>query len=258
MTRDPYDGLVGFVTGAASGVGAALTSALLQQGAKVVGADIHPEGLEQFRKYGPSFIACTADVSVESDLEEGVSMAVRAFGGLDVAFNIAGVSRGKPILDLDEETWDFTVDRVLKGVFFSTKHEARAMRDTGRGGAIINMASLNAHVPMFSGAAYSSAKAGVEMFTKNASLEFAPHGIRVNTVLPGLIDTPMTQRRLTNKPLMDVWLQRIPARRPGRPEEVAAACLFLAGPSASYINGTSLVVDGGWEITGYPDLEKFA
>ena len=179
--------------------------------------DVQQEGLAGFAEYGEAFVGHVADVTREADLAAGVEAAVGTFGALDVAFNVAGVSRGAPIVDLDEETWDFTVDRVLKGVYLSTKHEARAMRATGRGGAIVNMSSLNAHVPMHTGAAYASAKAGVEMFTKNAALEMARDGIRVNAVLPGLIDTPLTQRRLVNKPLMDAWLERIPQGRPGRP-----------------------------------------
>ena len=255
--RGRFEGRVAFVTGAASGIGAAVTAALLQAGARVVGVDVQQKGLAGFAEYGEAFVGHVADVTREADLAAGVEAAIGTFGALDVAFNVAGVSRGAPIVDLDEETWDFTVDRVLKGVYLSTKHEARAMRAIGRGGAIVNMSSLNAHVPMHTGAAYASAKAGVEMFTKTAALEMARDGIRVNAVLPGLIDTPLTQRRLVNKPLMDAWLERIPQGRPGRPEEVAAACLFLAGPEASYITGTSLVVDGGWEVTGYPDLRRY-
>jgi NAD(P)-dependent dehydrogenase (short-subunit alcohol dehydrogenase family) len=253
-----FEDTVAFVTGAGSGIGAAVVAALLDAGAKVVGVDIQPEGLERIAAPSDSFVGRIADVTSEADLAAGVDTALQTFGRLDIAFNIAGVSRGNPIVELEEELWDFTVDRVLKGVFLSTKQEAIAMRGGGRGGAIVNMSSLNAHVPMHTGAAYASAKAGVEMFTKNAALELAVDGIRVNAVLPGLIDTPLTQRRLVNGPLMDVWLERIPQGRAGRPEEVAAACLFLASPAASYITGTSLVVDGGWEITGYPDLRRYA
>lgn len=248
-----FDDKVAFVTGAGSGIGAAVTSALLAEGASVVGVDINADGLAQFSS-SDRFRGRVADVTSEGDLAAGVATAVDTFGRLDVAFNIAGVSRGKPIVELEEELWDFNVDRVLKGVFLSTKQEAIAMRAGGNGGAIVNMSSLNAHVPMHTGAAYASAKAGVEMFTKNAALELAVDGIRVNAILPGLVDTPLTQRRLVNQPLMDVWLTRIPLGRPGRAEEIAAVCLFLASGAASYITGTSLVVDGGWEITGYPDL----
>jgi NAD(P)-dependent dehydrogenase (short-subunit alcohol dehydrogenase family) len=247
---------VAFVTGAGSGIGAAVTHALLESGASVVGVDISADGLTRFES--ERFVGRIADVTSESELAAGIAVAVATFGGLDMAFNIAGVSRGKPVVELDEELWDFNVDRVLKGVFLSTKQEAIAMRALGTGGAIVNMSSLNAHVPMHTGAAYASAKAGVEMFTKNAALELAVDGIRVNAILPGLVDTPLTQRRLVNKPLMDVWLERIPLGRPGRAEEIADACLFLAGPTSTYITGTSLVVDGGWEITGYPDLRALA
>ena len=249
---------VAFVTGAASGIGAAVTIQLLEAGAKVIGTDISPEGMPKFGAYGSALLFKTADVTREAELVSAIEQGVLTFGQLDIAFNVAGVSRGKPIVELDEELWDFNVDRVLKGVFLSTKHEAKAMRISGRGGAIVNVSSLNARIPMHTGAAYASSKAGVEMFTKTAALELAVDHIRVNTVIPGLIDTPLTQRRLTNKPLMDVWLERIPQGRPGRPEEVAQACLFLASDLASYITGTSLVVDGGWEISGYPVLRKLA
>jgi NAD(P)-dependent dehydrogenase (short-subunit alcohol dehydrogenase family) len=250
-----FKGKVSFVTGAGSGIGAAVTLALLERGSNVVGTDVNGDGLTQFSELFPkTFVPQIADVTKESDLESGVALAISTFGRLDLAFNIAGVSRGKPILELDEETWDFNVDRILKGVFLSTKHEALAMQNNPDGGAIVNMSSLNAHVPMHTGSAYASAKAGVEMFTKSAALEMAEYNIRVNAVLPGLIDTPLTQRRLVNGPLMDVWLSRIPLARPGLPVEVANASLFLASDKASYITGTSLVVDGGWEITGYPDL----
>jgi NAD(P)-dependent dehydrogenase (short-subunit alcohol dehydrogenase family) len=110
---------------------------------------------------------------------------------------------------------------------------------------------------MHSGGAYSAAKGGVEMLTRTAALEFAPLGIRVNSVLPGLIDTPLTQRRITNTPLMSEWMPRIPLNRPGRPEEIANVCLFLASDAASYVTGASIVVDGGWDLTGYPDLRPY-
>jgi NAD(P)-dependent dehydrogenase (short-subunit alcohol dehydrogenase family) len=249
---------VAFVTGAASGLGAAVTVALINSGSSVVGIDVDERGLERLNALGPAFHGQRGDVTSESDLRDGVAAAVERFGRLDSAFNVAGVSRGKPILDLEEELWDFNVDRVLKGVFLSIKQEALAMRVLGEGGSIVNVSSLNARIPMHTGAAYSSAKAGVEMLTETAALELASLGIRVNSVLPGLIDTPLTQRRLTDAPLMEEWLPRIPLRRPGRPDEVARAALFLAQEDASYITGSSLVVDGGWHLTGYPDLSKFA
>lgn len=253
-----FAGKVAFVTGAASGIGAAVTRLLLDRGACVVASDVDEEGLSAIAEPADGALLRThVDVTQESSIKAGVQRAVERFGQLHVAFNVAGVSRGKPLLELDEETWDFNVDRVLKGVYLCTKHEATAMRDNGTGGAIVNMSSLNARVPMHTGSAYASAKAGVEMFSKNAALELAADGIRVNTLLPGLIDTPLTQRRITNLPLMVEWLKLIPLARPGHADEVARASLFLASDDASYITGTSLVVDGGWSITGYPDLRRF-
>lgn len=256
--NDDYRDMVAFVTGAASGIGAAVTTMLLERGALVIASDLSEEGLGlHSERHGDRVFPVQVDVSSEESIEAGLAAGVQHFGRLDRAFNIAGVSKGAMIVDLPVEQWDFNVNIVLRGVFLSVKHEARIMRETG-GGAIVNMSSLNAHVPMHTGAAYVSAKAGVEMFTKNAALELADDGIRLNAILPGLIDTPLTQRRLTNEPLMEHWLTRIPLHRAGLPEEVAQAALFLAGSEASYITGTSLVVDGGWEITGYPDLRPFS
>ncbi|SMX89970.1 short chain dehydrogenase [Brevibacterium sp. Mu109] len=155
---------------------------------------------------------------------------------------------------MSEGDWDFTVDLVLKGIFLSVKHEARAM--TG-GGAIVNVASLNAHVPMWFGAAYVAGKAGAEGFTKNAALELGGKGIRVNAILPGLVTTPLTNDFSENEALSKEFEESIVLSRPAAPEEIAKPMLFLASDDASYITGTSLVVDGGWEITGYPDLSKY-
>lgn len=256
--RHEFTDKVAFVTGAASGIGAAVTRLLLERGASVIASDLALDGFAQITEEFPTKVYATqVDVTSEDSIEQGIAAGVEHFGRLDAAFNIAGVSKGAAIVDLSAEQWDFNVNVVLRGAFLCVKHEARVMKDTG-GGVIVNMASLNAHVPMHTGAAYSSAKAGVEMLTKSAALELAESGIRVNAVLPGLIDTPLTQRRLTNAPLMEHWLTRIPIARPGLPEEVAKASLFLASEESSYITGASLVVDGGWEITGYPDLRPYS
>jgi NAD(P)-dependent dehydrogenase (short-subunit alcohol dehydrogenase family) len=143
-------------------------------------------------------------------------------------------------------------------VFLAVKHQARAMVAGGRGGAIVNIASLNSHVPMYGGTAYTVAKAGVEMLSRNAALELAPHRIRVNTVSPGLTDTPLTQGIRTVDGGEAAFMERIPMRRWGTPADMAAAALFLASADAGYISGSNLFVDGGWETTGYPDMSRFA
>lgn len=130
------------------------------------------------------------------------------------------------------------------------------MRESG-GGAIVNIASLNSHVPMIGGSAYACAKAGVEMLSRNAALELAPARIRVNTVSPGLTDTPLTAAIRELQGAENAFLERIPLNRWGTPEDMAAAALFLASDDASYISGSNLVVDGAWETTGYPNLRPY-
>lgn len=238
---------VALVTGSGSGIGKAVVDLLLAEGAKVVGADLKPG--EETQDYVPA----VTDVTKEADVEAAVATAVERFGRLDLAFNVAGASKSGTILEQSEADWDFTVDLVLKGVFLSIKHEAKAMQD---GGAIVNVSSLNAHVPMWFGAAYASGKAGAEMLTKSAALELGGKGIRVNAVLPGLVQTPLTGVMTGNEALMEEFGERIVLSRAGDPVEIAKPMLFLASDDASYITGTSLVVDGGWEITGYPNLAK--
>ncbi|MHB1164117.1 MAG: SDR family NAD(P)-dependent oxidoreductase [Candidatus Nanopelagicales bacterium] len=258
MSAGRFTQKVAFVTGAASGIGKEIARQLVNEGATVLAGDISEENLAAVAaEFGAAYVPVVVNVTDEAQIEAAIATALADHGRLDIAVNNAGVSRGAPIIELEESMWDYTVDTILKGVFLSTKHEARAMKSNPEGGVIVNISSLNAHVPMHTGSGYASAKAGVEMFTKSSALELARYGIRVNAILPGLIDTPLTQRRTTNLPLMEVWLTRIPLGRPGQPSDVAEPALFLASDAARYITGTSLVVDGGWEITGYPDLSKF-
>lgn len=258
MSEKRFEGKVAVVTGAASGIGEAITKQLVAEGAKVVAADINADRLAKLEsELGAAVVGVIANVTKESDVEAMVATAVEKFGRLDVAFNVAGASKPGPIVNLSEADWDFTVDLVLKGVFLSTKHEARQMIASGVKGAIVNISSLNAHVPMVLGSAYASAKAGVEMFSKNAALELGANGIRVNAILPGLISTPLTSSLTAVDAILKDYAGRIVLDRPGSPDEIAAPSLFLASDAASYITGTSLVVDGGWEITNYPNLGKY-
>ena len=254
---DRFAGKTAVVTGAASGIGEAITARLLAEGATVAGLDVAKDALDRMAgEYGDVFLPTPADVTVEAEVEAAVAAAADRFGRIDLAFNVAGASRVGAIVDLDEADWDFTVDLVQKGVFLCTKHEARHIRASGRGGAIVNVSSLNAVVPMPAGSPYSTGKAGVVMFSKTAAVELAPDGIRVNAVLPGLVDTPLVAPVMAYEPAKEMFLERIPAARPATPEEIAGPCLYLASDDASYITGASLVVDGGWGLTNYPDLRK--
>ena len=152
-----YDGKVTLVTGAASGIGRATAARLVAEGALVVGGDVNTTGLAELAaQLGERFVGRRCDVTIESDVVALVATAVEQFGGLHAAFNIAGASRPGLIVELSEEDWDFTVDLCLKGVFFGVKHAGKQMIAQGRGGAIVNIASLNSRVPMFFGVAYLS------------------------------------------------------------------------------------------------------
>ncbi len=246
-----FDGKVAFVTGSASGIGAEIVDQLVAEGCRVIGADLGDQA-EISSRHGASYLATAVDVTVESQIEDALAVGLEHFGRLDLAFNVAGAHRGGPITDMTRESWDFTVDLVLTGVFLSTKHEARAMRETG--GAIVNIGSINGRVPMRGGAAYVSAKAGVEAFTKNAALELGQYGIRVNCVMPGLVETPLTQGYRSIAAVSEAFTDRIVLGRTATVDEIAAPVLFLASDAASYITGASLMVDGGWDVANYPDL----
>lgn len=249
-----FTGKVTIVTGGASGIGAAIGSQLVAEGASVVLLDRNAEGLAG--KTGDRVAVSAGDVTDERDVQAAASLAAERFGGIDLAFNVAGTARMGAITDISAEDWISTVDVALKGTFLMTRHAARAMRDRG-GGAIVNVASLNAHVPMYGGSSYSAAKAGVENFTKTAALELAEDRIRVNAVLPALVDTPLTESFFQVPELAQDFTNRIPLRRAAAPDEIADPCLYLASEQAGYITGTSVVVDGGWEISNYPDLKPY-
>ncbi|WP_405135052.1 SDR family NAD(P)-dependent oxidoreductase [Nocardia sp. NBC_01388] len=258
MSTGRFGGKTAVVTGAASGIAAAIAEALVAEGANVVGLDIDEAGLrKKAAELGDAFVPVVADVTVEAQVAAGIEVAATRFGRLEVAFNVAGGSRIGAVTDLAEADWDFTIDLVQKSVFLCTKHEARLMRESG-GGAIVNVSSLDGRVPMPGGSPYSTGKAGVVMFSKNAALELAQHRIRVNSVLPGLVDTPLTAAVMGYEPAKQMFLDRIPMGAAATAAQIAAPCLFLASDDASYITGTELVVDGGWEISNFPNLAKLA
>ena len=252
-----FEGKVAVVTGAASGIGLAIASRLVAEGAKVVGGDLVADRLASVgAALGSAFSGLAGDVTKEPDAEALVAHAMSRFGQIDLAFNVAGGNRAAYIVDQSEADWQFVIDLCLKGVFLGMKHQARQMMRQG-GGAIVNIASLNAHVPMHGGAAYSTAKAGVEMLTRNGALEWAERGIRVNAVLPGLVETPLTKPHFDDPARLSAFRGRIPFGRAAQPDEIAGPALFLASSDASYVSGASLLVDGAWAINGYPDMRPF-
>ena len=248
-----FAGKHAIVTGAASGIGLAIAHRFVEEGGLVVAGDVNADGLEMLAS--DRIVAMRADVTVEDDVAGLVAACQQQFGSVDAMFNVAGASRGSLLVDMSEDDWDFTVDLCLKGVFFGVKHAARAMAAAG-GGAVVNIASLNARVPMVFNAAYSAAKAGVVSLTHSAAIELGDAGVRVNAVLPGLTATPLIGPMMMLPGAEAAFMQSIPLRRPATPADIAAGALFLASDDAAYITGTELVIDGGWERTAYPDLRR--
>jgi meso-butanediol dehydrogenase/(S,S)-butanediol dehydrogenase/diacetyl reductase len=253
-----FDGKVAVVTGGASGIGAAIVRRFIAEGGSVAVGDLAKDKLVALEaEYGDKLVGVVADATNEGDIADLVQAAVDRFGGLDCGFNVAGGAQGGSILDGDIAEYKFTVDLCQVGVLIGMKHEAKAIIASGGGGSIVNVSSLNSIVPMYGAAGYCSSKAGAAMLSQVGALELAEYGIRVNTLSPGLVDTPMTAPLLGFPGVLDAYLERIPAKRAATPEDQAAAALFLSTDDASYISGVNLVVDGAWAQTGYPDLRPF-
>ncbi len=248
---------VALITGASSGIGWATGEAFAARGAKLVLAARREAELAALAKriveQGGEASFVVTDVSNAKDVERAVAHAVERFGRLDYAVNNAGYEGPVAgVVDFPEEQWDQVMDINLKGPFLCMQHEARAMLAGGRGGAIVNVGSVNSFlgVPGFS--AYCASKHGLIGLTTSVSAELAPKGIRVNLVCPGLIDTPMHRRgrALFGDEIYDgVIANRIHVRRAGRPEEIAKSIVFLCSDDASYITGTTLTPDGGFTLT---------
>lgn len=253
-----FENSVAVVTGGVSGIGAAITRRLVDRGAKVFVADINADAVAAATEtFGENVAGLRTDVTDEQSMEALFAAAVERFGRIDAVYNVAGGSKPGRVIDMDLATWDFNIKLNLYGAFLGTKLGAKQFLAQGGTGSIVNIASLNSQVPMHSGAGYSTAKAGVVMLTKNAALELAEQGIRVNAISPGLVATPLTGGLLAVPGVMDTYLDRIPAKRAADPDEIAGVALFLASADASYVNGENIVVDGAWATTGYPDLRPF-
>jgi NAD(P)-dependent dehydrogenase (short-subunit alcohol dehydrogenase family) len=231
-------GQVALVTGAARGIGAAIAERLAAEGALVVRNDIMaPEA--------PSADFIRADVSRRSEVQAMIDQVVARYGRLDILVNNAGVEPKAPLLEMSDEAWDSAVAVNLTGTFLCTQIAARHMVARGGGGRIIQISSIAGKNYLPNCANYCATKAGVNGFTREAARELAPHGITVNAVCPGVIETHMTEAARNNPTLMAKWMREIPAQRLGQSDEVASFVLFLASPQASYITAQSLNIDGG-------------
>jgi NAD(P)-dependent dehydrogenase (short-subunit alcohol dehydrogenase family) len=244
-----FQSKVVLVTGASSGIGRAAAIAFARRGAKLVlGNRRETEGEETARlarEAGAEVVFERTDVTSEASVKALVGLAIQTYGRLDAAFNNAGTS-GETALTADcaEENWDRVLAVNLKGVWLSMKYEIQAM--LGKGGAIVNNASVGGLVGMRGMPAYAAAKGGVIQLTRTAALEYAKPGIRVNAVCPGFIRTPMVETPAALNPKFEEFMLRAePVGRLGMPEEVAEAVVWLSSEAASFVTGHAMAVDGG-------------
>ena len=243
------DGKVAIVTGGARGIGRAVSEAFVRQGAKVAVVSIHAESAEktvaELRALGGDCIAVPADCTQESQVVAMVQFVLSHFGRIDILVNNVGVARPGKIGDLTEEDWDRSFAVNVKTGFFCSKAVMPHMKEQ-RSGRIINIASVVGRTPRATlGAHYAATKAGVLLLTRSLAKELAPFGVTANAVAPGVTDTD-GKRALTTPETEARLVPLIPLGRLGRPEDQAAAVVFLASDEASYVTGATIDVNGGF------------
>jgi glucose 1-dehydrogenase len=245
---------VAIVTGAGSGIGTAIAQAMSDAGAAVCinyfGA--YEEEAKAHAGTLPRAIAVSADISDPEAAAALVDTTTKELGALDILVNNAGVEHSTPLLDLELSEWDRIIGIDLRGAFCCLQAGARAMRDSGRGGSIVNVSSIHEDVPFPGFTSYCVSKGGLRMLMRNAAVELAQYKIRVNNVAPGAIATPINAATLQD-PAKVATLQRIiPLARMGQPDEVARVAVFLASDDASYVTGSTYYVDGGMKRYAEP------
>ena len=244
------EGKVAIVTGGNSGIGKAIVLEFAAQGANVVIDYVaHPEATEELEKevaaLGDQAIGVKADVSKVADLAALVDAAVARFGHVDIMVNNAGIETRTSVLDTTEEQYDRVLDVNLKSAFFGTQLAAKQMIKQGTGGCIITISSVHEDWPMPGNTAYCLSKGGSRMLTRTAGLELGPQGIRMVNVGPGAVATPINTATMADPEKMETLDKAIPLGRMAQPKEIASVVAFLASDGGSYINGTTIFVDGG-------------
>ena len=243
------DNKTAVITGGTSGIGEATAKLFAREGANIAIVGRSEEKgdaiVKDINSFGGKAIFVKCDVSKEEDAKNMVDSVIKEFGQIDILFNNAGIVEFGAVHELEEESWDKILDINLKGVYLCSKYAVRHMQKLKKG-SIINTASIAGIVGYPESAAYCASKGGVHNLTKNMALDYAPDGIRVNDICPGVIETPMTVGALGGKEGVSKQAENHPLRRVGTPEDIAYAALFLASDESSFVTGTSIVVDGGF------------
>lgn len=236
------------ITGGSSGIGLATARRFLDEGSRVFLCGVDEEEVERAvaeLTTAGAVAGLVADVSREADVEGLVEAAIGWLGEIDILINNAGIAHKAPFLDVHPSAWDRTIAVNLRGMFLVAQAVARRMIVRGAGGVIVNMASTNALGGEENFADYNASKGGVLQLTRTMAVELAEHGIRVNCVCPGFIETSLNEAIATEAEMRAYERAKIPLGRRGQPEEIAAAYAFLASDEASFVHGAALVIDGG-------------
>ncbi len=234
------------ITGGASGIGSACTESFLKEGAKVVIADMDPKGQsysDSLNAQGYDTMFVQTNVTVEEDVKALVDKTVERYGRLDIMFANAGIGIDGPLAEITKQQWDATIGVNLTGVFLSDKYAIIQMLKQG-GGVIVNTGSVHSIVGQVGITAYCAAKGGVRLLSTTGALCYAQDNIRINTVCPGYIETPLLKN--ADESTRKFWEDMHPIGRMGTAQEVANAMLFLASDDASFVSGAILTVDGGY------------
>lgn len=240
------------VTGAASGIGRAVTDRFVREGARVVAGDIDEVGLQRLTQdHGDAVMTAQCDVTKESDVENLFALATQRFGGTDIVVANAGKGTFASLADHPLEAWQEIIDLCLTGVFLTLKHASRSMLDNG---SVITVASLNAIQPAEGMAAYCAAKAGAAHLSRVAAMEMGHRGIRVNTVAPGLVETNATAGMWMVPGVVDEFMENSTLGRFAQPSEIASVVAFLASDDAAFMSSSFVSIDGGGNTGRYPDI----
>ncbi|SEF25233.1 SDR family oxidoreductase [Variovorax sp. NFACC27] len=246
-----FSGKTAVVTGGGEGIGLAIARRFAEAGSRVVVGDLHPGRCGELAAEGFDVRHVPTDVTEHDQIEGLLDAAVAMHGRIDVFVNNAGIYPLRAIEEIDAAFWDHMFAVNCKAMFFGARAASRRMKAHGQGGAIVNLSSICGHKPMPNHCAYDASKGAVLAMTRSLALALAPHGIRVNSVSPGLTATPGNLKPELFRQLQDSGvLDSIPLRRQAEPFEIASTVLFLASPMASYVTGTDLMVDGGWFLHG--------